>query len=106
MSYPEIEEYAGEKTACDNCARTFKRGEVITVDTRKDYTFCYSDSGGGCLIAFVFSSGEASMGCSMRFGGSPVMRPENATPNYPNTPVINQEKRKRLHWLRNLLDGW
>ena len=105
MDYSEVEEYTGEKNACDNCEHTFEQGEVITVNIGKGYIFCYSDAGGGCLIAYVFIVGETIVGIPMRFGGSSVIRPANPMPNYPNTP-INQEKRKRFQWLRSLLDGW
>lgn len=103
MDYSEIDEYTGEKTACDNCERAFEPGEVITVDTRKGYAFCYSDSMGGCAIAHTLAAGEVMIGTPMRFGGSPVLRPENPTPNYPNTP-IDREKIKHFQWLRKLLN--
>ncbi len=105
MEYEELEEYEGDKTACDNCDRKFEDGEIITADD-KGRIFCYSDSEGGCLIAFVFSSGEAVFvsGNPMRFKGSKWREPANPIPNYPNMP-INKKKEEENNWLRKLLDS-
>ncbi len=102
MDYEDLEEYEGDKTACDNCDREFTDGEVITVDS-KGHTFCYSDDHGGCLIAFVFSFGETVFdGDPVRFKGSKWHEPDNPMPNYPNTPV-NKKKAEENHWLRKVL---
>lgn len=103
MEYEELEEYCGDKTVCDNCDREFEDGEIITVDNN-GRTFCYSDSEGGCAIAFVFSSGEIIFGNPKRFKGSKWREPDNPMPNYPNMP-INKKKTEDNAWLRKILDN-
>lgn len=113
--YEDLEEYRGEKTRCDNpgCKREFTEGEVITV-IDKGHVFCFTGEQGGCLIAYVFSTGEVYAGNTrtMRFRGSKWRVPENPTPNYPNMPVIHkkhgEEDRKKAEqesWLRKVLGG-
>ncbi|MES3004717.1 MAG: hypothetical protein V4690_01235 [Patescibacteria group bacterium] len=85
--YYELAKYKGSKTKCDNCGRTFRSGEVISVASgAEDLAFCYSDAGGGCVMAYVFSFGKALMGHPMRFGDQALPERER-TPNYPASPV-------------------
>ena len=100
--YSELEEYEGAKTKCDQCDREFNEGEVVTVSRGKDYVFCFTGLEGGCMIAHTFDAGEVMFGEAMRFGGSPVLPPDNPTPNYPNMP-LNKTKREQLAWLRKML---
>ena len=106
MEYEELEEYRGDKTACDNCDREFTEGEMITVDNR-GRTFCFSGPMGGCMIAFTLSSGEITVGNTMRFKGSKWRKPANPTPNYPNMPIKKKDPKsaEQENWLRKLLDG-
>lgn len=106
MEYGDLEEYMGDKTACDNCDRKFEDGEVITIDS-KDRAFCYSGAEGGCMIAFVFSSGEIlfSDGPPMRFRGSKWREPDNPIPNYPNMPIMSKKKKEENSWLRKILNS-
>ena len=103
VEYEDFEEYEGDKDSCDNCGRKFEQGEIITVSHPPDsYTLCYTGSEGGCMIAFVFSTGKALIAQSKRFGGSKFRMPENPIPNYPNTP-INKKKIEELNWLEKVL---
>lgn len=112
MEYEDLEEYEGNKNACDNCDRKFKDGEVITVDD-KGHVFCYSDGEGGCMIAFVFSLGKVCIIVAnpMRFRGSKYHEPDNPMPNYPNMPIVRKDpeaekkKIKDEEWLKKVLDG-
>lgn len=112
--YEDLEEYQGEKIRCDNpgCGREFTEGEVITVDEEKGMVFCYTGENGGCLIAYVFSTGKVCAGNTMRFRGSKWRVPENPMPNYPNMPIAhkergeeNKKKAEQESWLRKVLGG-
>lgn len=103
MEYEDLEEYSGENLTCTNCGREFTEGEIISVDIN-GRTFCYSDSEGGCAIAFCFASGEIIYCNPARFRGSKWHKPESPTPNYPNMP-INDKRVKDDAWLRKMINS-
>lgn len=98
MDYENLEVCKNHKSACDNCLREFRPGEVISVGNGGDLIFCYSDSGGGCAIAYVFSSGKMLACSPMKFRDAKLPDSE-CMPNYPNTPIHSQKP----GWLKNLL---
>ncbi len=102
-NYQSLSVYHGSKSRCDNCSRDFTDGEVISVDEFQGLVFCYSDARGGCVQAYVFSSGKMAAGTSMRFG-TKSLPSEQRIPNYPNSPIVAKEdKTKQKNWLKKLL---
>jgi len=85
MEYEDLAAYMGSKLVCGNCEREFQPGEVISVNPEQNLALCYSDTGGGCVLAYVFSSGKMMACKPMRFRDAETSG-EKRTPNYPNTP--------------------
>jgi len=85
--YDGLTIYNGPNVACANCKRKFTPGEVISQAAGQDLIFCYSDAFGGCVSAYVFSTGEMMTGETVRYRDA-VLPDEQQTPNYPNTPII------------------
>ncbi len=44
MRYQDLRTYAGPKTACDHCKRSFRVGQVIHVNQKHGLVFCESNS--------------------------------------------------------------
>ena len=86
----ELALYSGNKLKCDNCSRQFKSGEIVSVDKLRKLIFCYSDAGGGCSPAYTFSTGVITACEPMKFGDA-KLSPAEQTPNYPNSPIIDQK---------------
>lgn len=97
MDYKDLNVYQGRETACENCGRSFTSGEIITVGTNtqgEGHVFCYSDSDGGCMIGYTFSTGLPMVGNPFRYG-TETLPEDTRTPNHPHTPVFARHKEEQ-----------
>jgi hypothetical protein len=92
MKYESLKPYMGPKTVCDNCHRKFVPGEAIS-QTSEGLVFCYSDGEGGCVLAYVFATGQILFGTPAKFRKE-TLPPEKRTPNYPHSPIVESSSTK------------